>query len=1322
MRSEEYSDEELVEIWRSWGVEFAQDVSAMTAARFIRELENNKTYRLSYKYDLLFGSSLNEEILQLQLNNLYKEQESDLELNYSLENSLEWSFLILEMQGAFEGEIPSNVEGNILTKWEYRLIKAWIDLGFSSEIFLLKNNEIIIQTCDEFDVFSEFSWKLMFESKNLKGSLVLALLTWRTCLKPSDCFKSELNEVRFNILGTNCSVLSEKNYRDAWSIYHNNSFMPMKELNPTWLLLIYNWGVILFEKGRQSETESKYREVLNFVIKNQLTIPINASHFLVYSLYNLADILKGTNQLDDYNLTCQKCIETMDSDALKELEFIIFLRFKLLISWAIYLFDRKHWELAYLKYIESFDYFTPTSPLNTEHQIEIEIFKKPFLLSCIDLASILEKLELVCESELLCHKLDMIIHDVRFSIEELKDFDNYLRLHLMFLHRRGDFRDIEAKCKNAWNVFYIGSIHNNSEFNQARLYLLSHWGWSLFKQNKFSCSVEKYKESCNYIDTEDVSINYACEIVGFFSNYAYILEYIGYLDEANKLCMMAQNYIELVRSKKNNCSDVFNYIVTMFLIQWGNIYLKLGNTTLAEKFFKNIFEEFIPSIEKNGFNFNIDDKSRLLLYYGITLNKSKRHQEAIGKFELAEEHAICSSEGTLYSRGRWLSKIYLHWSFCYENFIPFEWAFKASKTLAVILELADWKLLNHGEVEVFYNFAKFHLVWLVDCLETGRLDDLPHIFNAIQGRKLARLTLDELDHSDISTDKPESVKAFKRLRTELRKIALDIKVLTGGMGERGGKWTAPHRFVSDSPNQSRNEDIQQRLKELEESYRKTSNRYAEIREQVLKLEPYRLLAEPFVMLTLPQVLQRLKTGQALLLVADFDLSKFQSDRIEQQTVPLHGLAWLLFSDGSIRTQSLDTDFLPILIRQLSTNNRLSSGSLRFQMRKAPITGDGDTGANIIQGWQAFSDTMHKQIWQPVEELLPHDLDELIVVSHGRFHQLPLSLGRLHRYPLTHYPGLHFFLHAEDKSAESVELTPQHAAIIYSGSDLLLAPHDGHLLKRLVWDRAEGHHAELQDHLPESSDSSIQPLQSLYFSCHGDVHPEHPDMTHLNLGDGHKITFHEILRMKYRPVQVFIGACVAGNTREDLAGDPLGPVTAFFLRGAKCVVACLTPVPDGYMPLLTLLTEYTAVSKNLPMDQALDIAKCHLSTWQTDPDYAHLVDDYRDWLTEAMVKNLDIRLQKAVAQASKYDEKVELLIDQTEIVLGHAAFKEIKNLLFALCRQTDDIETLVRAVVDLILPIQVTPDLIDEFLSPPDDVVELLTHSVRAFGKGVVVQH
>lgn len=59
----------------------------------------------------------------------------------------------------------------------------------------------------------------------------------------------------------------------------------------------------------------------------------------------------------------------------------------------------------------------------------------------------------------------------------------------------------------------------------------------------------------------------------------------------------------------------------------------------------------------------------------------------------------------------------------------------------------------------------------------------------------------------------------------------------------------------------------------------------------------------------------------------------------------------------------------------------------------------------------------------------------------------------------------------------------------------------------------------------------------------------------------------VLAATQRPRVVIASACVAGRVTEDRLGEPLGLVSAFFLHGARFVLAPLQPIPDLQAPLV-----------------------------------------------------------------------------------------------------------------------------------------------------------
>ncbi|MCC7060954.1 MAG: CHAT domain-containing protein, partial [Burkholderiaceae bacterium] len=98
-----------------------------------------------------------------------------------------------------------------------------------------------------------------------------------------------------------------------------------------------------------------------------------------------------------------------------------------------------------------------------------------------------------------------------------------------------------------------------------------------------------------------------------------------------------------------------------------------------------------------------------------------------------------------------------------------------------------------------------------------------------------------------------------------------------------------------------------------------------------------------------------------------------------------------------------------------------------------------------------------------------------------------------------------------------------------------------------------------------------PLDALVLSAHGDELPGPPTQTVVRLAAASDpelmLDTTEVLSAVQQPRDVVISACVAGRVREDAMGEPLGLVSAFFLKGARFALAPLQPVPDFPMPLL-----------------------------------------------------------------------------------------------------------------------------------------------------------
>ena len=96
----------------------------------------------------------------------------------------------------------------------------------------------------------------------------------------------------------------------------------------------------------------------------------------------------------------------------------------------------------------------------------------------------------------------------------------------------------------------------------------------------------------------------------------------------------------------------------------------------------------------------------------------------------------------------------------------------------------------------------------------------------------------------------------------------------------------------------------------------------------------------------------------------------------------------------------------------------------------------------------------------------------------------------------------------------------------------------------------------------------------------------------------------VFKSGLRPQVVVLSACVVGRLHE-ADGEPLGPVSAFLLRGARFVIAPLLPINDCMMPMLVCLF-YQAWLGGRTLPQALTEAKRRLSSGDWYPDTAQRV--------------------------------------------------------------------------------------------------------------------
>ena len=183
-------------------------------------------------------------------------------------------------------------------------------------------------------------------------------------------------------------------------------------------------------------------------------------------------------------------------------------------------------------------------------------------------------------------------------------------------------------------------------------------------------------------------------------------------------------------------------------------------------------------------------------------------------------------------------------------------------------------------------------------------------------------------------------------------------------------------------------------------------------------------------------------------------------------------------------------------------------------------------------------------------------------------------------------------------------------------DLVFAKTEGTAILKEIW-RRKGT-VEVCHGLPNRNPHNV--LTRLHAAGHGKLTKRRRSgfRAQLCLGDGTVISDREILSSRCQAEGVWLSACIVGQTQEDEEGDPAGLVTAFLLQGSRCVIGALDVVPDQWMPLVVGLTEWVAVNENVPLSQALRVAKSVLADWPLRESFTEFQVIYKSWVRETWV--------------------------------------------------------------------------------------------------------
>ena len=506
------------------------------------------------------------------------------------------------------------------------------------------------------------------------------------------------------------------------------------------------------------------------------------------------------------------------------------------------------------------------------------------------------------------------------------------------------------------------------------------------------------------------------------------------------------------------------------------------------------------------------------------------------------------------------------------------WAWTKSQRMARELELALPSDEHRHSSELRRPFSAFHSKWLKYSAEHD-LERIPVILSAIQGRKLAAQIQEELDQDPTP---PPEVEAYRDLRHRLIDLRRDLieesERITRGRRICGGK-TDPElpgdrRLHTNPVTGVGGSGIQ----DLMVAYKTDLAKVSDLRRDAARHEGYATLMHPFEPVTVEDLQEKLAGDEALVLLIDraVDGPHGQGAYVVRQG---HAPKWIQLDD----------------------------------MSQCMVKGQDDASVpstHEAEFWQACNG-LRERLWTPLQ----HDLQgvkKAVVVTHGRLHLLPLEAGRPDDLELIFYPGLIYFNQRRPTKWPAGRL--RLGLCSYPGDeDQTQIPLTGAEC-RMIADL----HRQVRDtpDIEYPLDFDVpRSIELLFLSCHGRSDFTHPGRNSLAIGRGKSLDARRIHAGGVHAYYVFASACLGGVTIEDDDGDPLGLFAGFWLRGARVMIAALVPVPDEWMPLLSLLTIQAMLRGPHVLEVALREGKRRLASGEWYEDSA---EDARDG-TEALMR-------------------------------------------------------------------------------------------------------
>ena len=523
------------------------------------------------------------------------------------------------------------------------------------------------------------------------------------------------------------------------------------------------------------------------------------------------------------------------------------------------------------------------------------------------------------------------------------------------------------------------------------------------------------------------------------------------------------------------------------------------------------------------------------------------------------------------------------------------WAQVTSRRMAIEMELLAPTDADRHAAELRVLFSLFHGRWLRHSIESD-LDSIPQIVLAVQGRELARQVLHELE---AETELPGNVAAYRELRFAMRERARRIQELLGNAGTWSAGAVLQPPVAERRRDPGKDEEIATLLEEYKEGYRMLPS----ARAAAAAHEGYEVLLQPYESISVERIQEVLESDEVLVLLMDGVLG--------DRDVPG---AFVVRKDRG--PSWIELEGLEDVLVDVRRLEEVTSGWRGFRGVGRRATNE-DVGA----GARIAADDMNR-FWPDLERLMAVKLwDRLasecagarrvVFVTHGGLHMLPLAAGKPRHLDMVVYPGLVYFVfqrgrrraaHGRDGVGLDVGLRPYAGTRGRSYIPMVdcecMAVRDLFRLSR----------SSPRIEYPFELEAFEGNAELLFFSCHGGPDPNYPFSIALHIGPDQMLDIHCIHGSRLYAKYVFISACLGGVMKEDWDGNPMGLYAGFWLRGTRVVVASIVPVPDEWMPMLSVLTLQAFLRDGLPLHSALAEGKRRLRSGDWYGDSTAQVED------------------------------------------------------------------------------------------------------------------